>query len=157
MPYLLHAFYRVISSLSVPVGIIQLGFSMLLQRKSGPTTWRQRLPTPTRHLVRTIIGHTDWVRHVVPSDDGRLLASASKDQVVDPPSRFAFLALKNLPDRLLDFGTRLRVNKRWSFGGTIIRLKLSFLPRSRRTMPFASLRAFRFVHVASYGYLSHCI
>ncbi|KAH0830716.1 WD40-repeat-containing domain protein [Lanmaoa asiatica] len=32
------------------------------------------------HLVRTIIGHTDWVRYVVPSDDGRLLASASKDQ-----------------------------------------------------------------------------
>ncbi|KAI9571392.1 WD40-repeat-containing domain protein [Boletus coccyginus] len=32
------------------------------------------------HLVRTIIGHADWVRYVVPSDDGRLLASASKDQ-----------------------------------------------------------------------------
>ncbi|KAH7889543.1 WD40-repeat-containing domain protein [Phlebopus sp. FC_14] len=32
------------------------------------------------HLVRTIIGHSDWVRCVIPSDDGRLLASASKDQ-----------------------------------------------------------------------------
>lgn len=63
---------------------------MLLQRKSGPARWRQRLRTPTRHLVRTIIGHTDWVRYIVPSDDGRLLASASKDQVFYPTSWFAF-------------------------------------------------------------------
>lgn len=67
---------------------------MLLQRKSGPARWRQRLRTQTRHLVRTIIGHTDWVRYVVPSDDGRLLASASKDQVFCPTSQFAFGALK---------------------------------------------------------------
>lgn len=34
-----------------------------------------------RHLVRTISGHSEWVRYVVPSEDGRLLASGSKDQV----------------------------------------------------------------------------
>lgn len=34
-----------------------------------------------RHLVRTISGHTDWVRWVEPSDDGRLIASCSNDQV----------------------------------------------------------------------------
>jgi platelet-activating factor acetylhydrolase IB subunit alpha len=34
-----------------------------------------------RHLVRTIVGHSDWVRRVVPSDDGRLLASCSSDHV----------------------------------------------------------------------------
>ncbi|PCH37737.1 dynein regulator [Wolfiporia cocos MD-104 SS10] len=32
------------------------------------------------HLVRTIMGHSDWVRCVVPSDDGRLLVSCSNDQ-----------------------------------------------------------------------------
>lgn len=150
MLFLLRAFYPVISSSSVPVGIIQLGYSTLLLRKSGPTTWHQRLPTPTRHLVRTILGHTDWVRYVVPSDDGRLLASASKDQVADFPTLFASVALKNMLDRLLDFGTRLRVNKRWSFGVTITKLRLWSLPRSCPTVPFASLRAFQFVHVASY-------
>lgn len=31
------------------------------------------------HLVRTIQGHSEWVRYVVPSDDGRLLASCSND------------------------------------------------------------------------------
>ncbi|KAI4528200.1 WD40-repeat-containing domain protein [Schizophyllum commune] len=31
------------------------------------------------HLVRTIVGHSDWVRCVTPSDDGRLLASCSQD------------------------------------------------------------------------------
>lgn len=36
---------------------------------------------PIRHLVRTIVGHSDWVRRVVPSDDGRLLASCSSDHV----------------------------------------------------------------------------
>jgi platelet-activating factor acetylhydrolase IB subunit alpha len=35
----------------------------------------------TRHLVRTIVGHSDWVRRAVPSDDGRLLASCSSDHV----------------------------------------------------------------------------
>ena len=34
-----------------------------------------------RHLVRTITGHSDWVRWVEPSDDGRLIASCSNDQV----------------------------------------------------------------------------
>jgi platelet-activating factor acetylhydrolase IB subunit alpha len=34
-----------------------------------------------RHLVRTITGHSDWVRCVSPSDDGRLLASCSNDFV----------------------------------------------------------------------------
>ncbi|KAI0075257.1 miller-Dieker lissencephaly protein [Panus rudis PR-1116 ss-1] len=43
----------------------------------------------TTHLVRTISGHSDWVRCVVPSDDGRLIASCSNDQtarVSDPLS-----------------------------------------------------------------------
>lgn len=26
----------------------------------------------SRNLVRTILGHSDWVRYVVPSDDGAL-------------------------------------------------------------------------------------
>ena len=118
---------------------------MLLQRKSGPARRRQCLRTPTRHLVRTIVGHTDWVRYVVPSDDGRLLASASKDQVLCFSSPFRFSALLKIHGRLLDFGTLLRANKRWSFGGTTTKSKLWFLLRLHRTMPFASLRAFRFV------------
>lgn len=35
----------------------------------------------SRNLVRTILGHSDWVRYVVPSDDGALLASCSNDKV----------------------------------------------------------------------------
>ncbi|KZP12726.1 dynein regulator [Athelia psychrophila] len=31
------------------------------------------------HMIRTIVGHTDWVRCAIPSDDGRLLASCSSD------------------------------------------------------------------------------
>lgn len=130
---------------------------MLLQRKSGPVRWRQCLRTPTRHLVRTIIGHTDWVRYVVPSDDGRLLASASKDQVVCFTSWIVLAALQNMRDRLLDFGTRSRASKRWSFGGMITKSKSWFLLRLRRTMPFANLRASRFVHMVAHGYISHCI
>lgn len=65
--------------------------------------------------------------------------------------------LTEYDDRPLDFGTHLRVNKRWSFGGTITRSKLWFLLRLRRIMPFASLRVFRFVHVVAHGYISHCI
>jgi WD40 repeat protein len=38
-------------------------------------------PPFTRHLVRTISGHSEWVRCVVPSDDGKYLASGSKDHV----------------------------------------------------------------------------
>lgn len=34
----------------------------------------------TTHQVRTITGHSDWVRCVIPSEDGRLLASGSNDQ-----------------------------------------------------------------------------
>ncbi|PFH54236.1 hypothetical protein AMATHDRAFT_53112 [Amanita thiersii Skay4041] len=36
----------------------------------------------TTHLIRTIIGHTEWVRYAVPSDDGRYIISGSKDQTV---------------------------------------------------------------------------
>lgn len=148
MPFLLHASSQGISSSSVPAGIIQSGYSMSLQRKSSPTSWRYAYRPPKRHLVRTIVGHTDWVRYAVPSDDGRLLASASKDQVLCLPNRFVFLALKDMHNRLLDSGIHLRVNKRWCFGATITKSKLLCLPRLRRTMPFASLQAFRFVHVA---------
>lgn len=35
----------------------------------------------SRYCVRTFSGHTDWVREVVPSEDGRLLLSCSSDQV----------------------------------------------------------------------------
>lgn len=31
--------------------------------------------------MRTISGHSEWVRCVVPSDDGKYLASGSKDHV----------------------------------------------------------------------------
>ncbi|OSD08495.1 dynein regulator [Trametes coccinea BRFM310] len=39
------------------------------------------------HLVRTITGHTDWVRCVDPCEDGRLIATCSNDQtarIIDP-------------------------------------------------------------------------
>ncbi|KAI0807782.1 miller-Dieker lissencephaly protein [Fomes fomentarius] len=39
------------------------------------------------HLVRTISGHSDWVRCIEPSDDGRIIASCSNDQtarIIDP-------------------------------------------------------------------------
>ncbi|KAK2466814.1 hypothetical protein APHAL10511_001072 [Amanita phalloides] len=36
----------------------------------------------TTHLIRTISGHTEWVRYAVPSDDGRYIISGSKDQTV---------------------------------------------------------------------------
>ena len=39
-----------------------------------------------RHLVRTISGHSDWVRYVEPSIDGKLLVSGSNDQVIFVPS-----------------------------------------------------------------------
>ncbi|KII89078.1 hypothetical protein PLICRDRAFT_53558 [Plicaturopsis crispa FD-325 SS-3] len=32
------------------------------------------------HLIRTILGHSEWVRCVIPSEDGQLLASCSNDQ-----------------------------------------------------------------------------
>jgi len=32
------------------------------------------------HLVRTISGHSDWVRYVEPSSDGKLIVSGSNDQ-----------------------------------------------------------------------------
>ncbi|KIL69868.1 hypothetical protein M378DRAFT_157107 [Amanita muscaria Koide BX008] len=34
------------------------------------------------HLIRTIAGHTEWVRFAVPSDDGKYIISGSKDQTV---------------------------------------------------------------------------
>lgn len=34
-----------------------------------------------RYCVKTLGGHVEWVREVVPSDDGRWLVSASSDQV----------------------------------------------------------------------------
>ena len=60
-------------------------------------------------------------------------------------------------DRLLDFGTHLRVSKRWSFEGTTTRSKLWSLLRLHRTMRFANLRAFRFVDTVAHEYISHCI
>ena len=41
-----------------------------------------------RHLVRTISGHSDWVRYVEPSTDGRFLVSGSNDQVCFVPTFF---------------------------------------------------------------------
>lgn len=34
----------------------------------------------TRYCTKTLTGHSEWVREVVPSDDGRLLVSVSNDQ-----------------------------------------------------------------------------
>lgn len=34
-----------------------------------------------RYCVKTFTGHSEWVREVVPSEDGRWLVSASSDQV----------------------------------------------------------------------------
>jgi platelet-activating factor acetylhydrolase IB subunit alpha len=34
-----------------------------------------------RYCIKTLSGHSDWVREVVPSEDGRWLVSASSDQV----------------------------------------------------------------------------
>jgi WD40 repeat protein len=33
------------------------------------------------YCVRTLSGHAEWVREVVPSEDGRWLISSSSDQV----------------------------------------------------------------------------
>jgi len=38
------------------------------------------------YCVRTFSGHTEWVREVVPSEDGRWLVSSSSDQVRASPS-----------------------------------------------------------------------
>jgi platelet-activating factor acetylhydrolase IB subunit alpha len=40
-----------------------------------------RTRTNGRYCVKTFTGHSEWVREVVPSEDGRWLASASSDQV----------------------------------------------------------------------------
>ncbi|OCH86891.1 dynein regulator [Obba rivulosa] len=49
------------------------------------------------HLVRSISAHSDWVRCVTPSEDGRLLASCSNDQtarITDPLSGEAKVDLR---------------------------------------------------------------
>ena len=51
-----------------------------------------------RHLVRTMSGHSDWVRYVEPSTDGKFLVSASNDQV-RLASFFAVHALKSYRPR----------------------------------------------------------
>jgi len=40
-----------------------------------------RTQTDGRYCVKTFTGHSEWVREVVPSEDGRWLVSASSDQV----------------------------------------------------------------------------
>jgi WD40 repeat protein len=40
-----------------------------------------RTRTNVRYCVKTFTGHSEWVREVVPSEDGRWLVSASSDQV----------------------------------------------------------------------------
>jgi WD40 repeat protein len=40
--------------------------------------------TDVRYCVKTFTGHSEWVREVVPSEDGRWLVSASSDQVCPP-------------------------------------------------------------------------
>ena len=47
-------------------------------------------PLMVRRLLRTISGHSDWVRYVEPSLDGKLLVSASNDQVIFGPSLTVF-------------------------------------------------------------------
>lgn len=68
---------------SVQVETAQFAFSMLHQRRTVlPYLFEGAdFTCDKRHLVRTISGHSEWVRCAVPSDDGRLLASASKDKV----------------------------------------------------------------------------
>ena len=43
-----------------------------------------RLGANGRYCVKTFTGHAEWVREVVPSEDGRWLVSASSDQVSHP-------------------------------------------------------------------------
>ena len=70
------------NSLSARVVTERFVFSMLLPRElivyPYSYTW---LMVICRHLVRTIVGHAEWVRMVIPSTDGRLLASSSSDHV----------------------------------------------------------------------------
>lgn len=45
---------------------------------------------PRRYCTKTLMGHTEWVRSVVPSTDSRLLVSCSNDQVRDLLPAFPF-------------------------------------------------------------------
>jgi len=49
---------------------------------------RNRADLVSRYCVRTFSGHAEWVRNVVPSDDGRWLVSCSNDQVSPAASFF---------------------------------------------------------------------
>lgn len=77
----LHGHEHSVSSVRfVPAGLPANGVSMnLLASASGDHTlkiWN----ADTGHCVKTLRGHTDWVRSVFPSPDGRFLLSAGKDQ-----------------------------------------------------------------------------
>lgn len=86
-----------ISLSSAQAEIAQYGFSTLLQREWLPqlpcqkflirTAHTFNVPVYRRHQIRTLSGHSEWVRCAVPSSDGKLVASCSKDQVrlVYPP------------------------------------------------------------------------
>ena len=73
----------VISRLLVQVGT-ERSESLTLPQRSWiicSSEWPLNLFAFGRHLVSTISGHSDWVRCAVPSDDGRIVASCSNDQV----------------------------------------------------------------------------
>lgn len=73
---------QAINSLSARVVTEQFVFLMLHPREFIVYPYsRMWLMSICRHLVRTIVGHAEWVRMVVPSTDGRLLASSSSDHV----------------------------------------------------------------------------
>lgn len=63
----------------------------------------------TGYCTKTLSGHSDWVRSVVPSDDGRLLASCSNDQVSECFSR---TSMSSLTDSARSDGTHLGRCKR---------------------------------------------
>jgi WD40 repeat protein len=74
---------QVINSSLVPAEIGPSESSMSHQRERSQLSLSLNFTdySFSRHLVRTIAGHSEWVRCVVPSDDGKFLASGSKDHV----------------------------------------------------------------------------
>lgn len=69
------------------------------------------------YCIKTFSGHLDWVRSVVPSEDGRYLVTASNDQVkkkqicVNSTKRI-FIYLYNY--RLRDFGMFKQESQKWN-------------------------------------------
>ena len=91
-----------------------------------------------RHLVRTIHGHSDWVRCVTPSDDGRLIASCSTDQVSFKCLSCLFRNVEWMQIRQRESVTRWQERWRWSSEDMTMSLKQSYSPPLPLTQPSES-------------------